>query len=135
MTFIVSAGSGDFTGRQYHRSSSPPQRVDEYPVASDFSGRLYQTNRPGSRIITPPGAVLAAAGPVFAFVQPTTYVVETQAPASALHHEADHDNLVAASSELLLVVIVIVLAGWTTIIRVVRPVGDTWRDEPQFRRG
>lgn len=77
----------------------------------------HHYHRPRSRIILPPRAVIAAAGPVFAFVQPTSYAIETQAPESGLHVQADDDDMVAMGTEMLLVFVVIVIGGWTLILR------------------
>jgi len=67
-----------------------------------------------------PLQVVVASGPVFAFVQPVSHRVEAQPPAEALHPPADHHDPVATVGEWLIVVIVILIAGWQTIVRVVR---------------
>jgi hypothetical protein len=53
---------------------------------------------------------------VFALVQPVSHIVETQAPADALHPPAEHHHFPEASGDYLVVVIVILMAGWRWII-------------------
>lgn len=102
-----------------------PARPQPRPVPAlggDFTGRTYQTNRPGTRFPTVAPQVVVASGPVFALVQPVTHTVETQPPAEAFHPQVEHHDVVSAGEGFLLIVIVILVAGWRWIIGF-RPAG------------
>jgi hypothetical protein len=88
-------------------------------VSPSFSPRPFSPGNPRwarSHIYTPPPVIRA--GPVFALVLPTSYVVHVPAPNAEPHVQAH--NVVVHGTEIILVLIVFVMVAGQMVVRVVR---------------
>src|SRR5256885_15866590 len=69
-----------------------------------------------------PGPVVAAAGPAFALLVPTTYVTEAPAPTHALHPQAHHDSA-SIGAEVAVLIVCLFVAATLVLVRVIDAAG------------
>jgi hypothetical protein len=82
--------------------------------------RHYYNNPPRRPQIISPAPYVVRAGPAFALVVPTQYVVHIPGPENALHPQASGHDLVGGGTEFLIVSIVFVIVAGKVIVRFIR---------------
>ena len=82
--------------------------------------RYYQPRRPV--YLRPPQVVRV--GPAFAFLVPTMYVVETQAPNAGLHPQAKTADAVGSAMAFVLVLLVVIILTGRIIVRILNEAGE-----------